>query len=124
MPNRSPSRETQRYLLQVLGECRPAAVLQILEMDLGFDMPQFRMAVKRLIILSCGQFLMHARKWTNDPDHRPLQTMCEYDMLWDGFHSTEPYHNSQNQKIKYFMDSNRPMRDREMEAQFVTSSPQ
>lgn len=105
----------------MLGELRPAALKQILEMDLGFDMPMFRTFILQLIKSSCGQFLMHARQWTSNPEYKPIQTMCDYDMLWEGFSCTEPYFDSKNQKIKYFMDQNRQQRECEMEMQFASN---
>lgn len=111
----------RQYLIAMIGELRPSALRIILEMDLGFDdMDAIRQYIKNLVNTSCHTFITHARKWVTDPDFRPLEIMDEYHSLWEGFHSAEPYHNSQGQKIKYFMDINRGKREREMNAQFVT----
>ena len=113
------TRELRRSLTRALGEFRPQAIRQILEMDLGLDMPVFRELISGLLKQSCSRFLMHARKWTPYPEFRPLDVMCDYHNLWEGWHCTELYSFSENQKIKYFMDRNITLREQEMEASFI-----
>ena len=109
----------RRYIMVALGELRPSALRLILQMDLGVDnMPELRRFVKNLISSACHEFLVHARTWADNPDDRPLEIMEEYHMLWEGFTSDEPYFDSANQQIKYFMDHNRGQREREMRSQF------
>lgn len=115
-------RELRWLFTKGLGELRPAAIKQILEMDLGLNMPVFRDFTLQLISQSCSQFIMHARKWTANSEMHVLQTMCDYDALWEGYSCDEPYFDSKGRKLKYFMDRYLPQREREMEAQFVTLS--
>ena len=116
------TRELRRCLTRALGEFRPQALRLILEMDLGLDMPVFRQLIWELLQHSCRQFLYHARKWAPNPEYRPLDVMCDYHNLWEGFHADELYAYSENKKIKYFMDRNLAQREREMEESFLDRS--
>ena len=113
--------ELQQFIITALGELRPAALLIILQLDLGFSRSRFRNYIMELLQMSCSGFLYHARKWTEDPHLQPLQIMDTYHLLWEGFPSSEPYSQSRNQKIKYFMDAYRNRRMEEMHAQFASS---
>lgn len=119
MSSRINSRELRRIFTQALGEFRPAAIMQLLEMELGPDMSIMRQTVRNIILNSCREFIMHARKWIANPEYKPLQVMCEYDMLWEGFSCDEPYSSSKDKKLKYFMDCNYNNRIQEMNDQFI-----
>ena len=74
-------RELKQCITRAIGEFRPEAICQILQMDLGINMPTFRQFIREIINESCQEFLMHARKWTPNPEYRALEVMSEYHML-------------------------------------------
>ena len=111
------NRELERFLARAVGQFTPTTLLQILQMELG--VPHLREVIWRILNRYCSHFLRRARKWKRNPDLSPLETMRDYHQLWEGFHCCEPYHNSRNQKIRYFMNSQHEIRLEEMEDQFI-----
>ena len=115
-------REMRRFLARAVSRFTPAALIQLLNMDLGSSGPQFRELIWLIINYYCSHFLQRARLWAEHPDEpriNPLEIMRDYHTLWEGWTCTEPYHNSEGRTISYFMNNRRQQRLAEMEAQFI-----
>ena len=112
-------REMQRFLARAIGQFTPAALIQLLDMDLGSSTDLFRELVNLLLNLYCSRFIARARRWVDQPELHPLEIMRNYHNLWEGFHTDEPFHASEGQKINYFMNRYYPRRLYEAANQFL-----
>ena len=98
-------RDMQRFIARAIGQFTPAAMIQLLDMDLGSMSDLFRQLVQLTLRIYCSRFLQRARRWVDNPEEDPLNTMRNYHNLWEGFHCDEPFHASEGRTIRYFMNS-------------------
>ena len=112
-------REMQRFLARAVGQFTPAAMIQLLDMDLGSSTELFRELVNLLLNLYCSRFIARARRWTPEPHLTPLEVMRDYHNLWEGFHTDEPFFASEGKTIRYFMNSQYRRRLYEAANQFL-----
>ena len=101
-----------------LAILKPAAVRQMVEQIDGLPTNQFRILVNQLIRKYCSHFVARLQNWAEycNRTHDLLFCMIYYHEIWEGFIEDEPWHNSRNQPMTYFLDINYNNRIQEMNA--------
>ena len=113
-------REMRHFIIRGMAHWKPDALRQFVFQS-GINMTEFNQLMEQLLEVYCSRFAQHSLRWSEYyPERNPsiLVRMIHYDAAWEGFPSDEPWHNSRNQKIKYFFDTKYGDRIREMHAVF------
>ena len=111
--------EMRRFIMIGLSDFTPQALQQLIESELGTASPQFKLLIIDLLLSYCSRFYNHASRWMVNSKEDPIQTLKNWHMQWEGFHADEPWHNSKDQPISYFMNINYGARLDEMYSQFI-----
>ena len=110
--------QMRRFLMLGLMEFTPAALQQLLTTDIGVPVNRLREVIYDLLFHYCTRFFNHAIKWQDDPRQNPIQTMMNWHNTWEGFPDDEPWADSQNKPVAYFMNIHYSNRLREARDRF------
>ena len=102
-----------------LSEFTPQALLQLIQMWPTPAAAELQVLIYDLLFSYCSRFFNHASKWTKTAKQDPIYTLMNWHMLWEGFHCDEPWHDSIDRPISYFMNITYELRLSEMRAQFL-----
>ena len=105
-------------MIRAFAHLTPKVLRQIIYQT-SLPTNQFKQLVEELLAEHCTKFVEHSRKWTyncRNPDI--LTRMVQYHRVWEGFASSEPWFNSNDQKLRYFFDINYDIRLDDMDIEF------
>ena len=120
--NRHSSRDLERSLVRAISTLKPTELRQLL------NDPLWRGLYSNLMVIAMlknrtRRWWTHAQRWRREMPINVtsyLDIMINYHRIWSGFHCDEPWHNSENATIAYFLDRNYERRLEEADAQFIT----
>ena len=124
--NRHSSRELERSLIRAVATLKPTELRQLI------NDPFWRGLYSNIMIIAMlknrtRRWWAHAQRWRQyaPPNATSyLDIMINYHRMWSGFHCDEPWHNSENASIAYFLDRNYEQRLEEADAQFIINRDQ
>ena len=113
--------QMRQNIMAGLAILKPAVVRQMIHQTEELPTNNFRTLVNQLIRRYCSRFVARLESWAPvyDRTHDLLFSMIYYHEIWEGFRSDEPWGDSANQPITYFLDLNYDRRIREMENSFI-----
>ena len=114
------NREVRRSIMAAISVMKPDMLIQIIHQTDLFPVNQFKLLSEQLIRRYCSRFVVRLSQWSQyspRPDDL-LYNMTIYHTLWEGFSSDEPWAESNDKTIAYFLDTNYRNRAREMNARF------
>ena len=117
---RYTSRDMRYYLARGFSHLKPCVLRQLIYQS-SLPVNLFRQLVIDLLNEHCSEFAEHSKKWGNNytsPHVDILDRMVQYQAAWEGWESTEPWHDSGRKRINYFFDTEYDQRLAEMEAKF------
>ena len=111
-------RELRQYIIRDFVHMTPVVLHNLIHNSI-LPVNQLRQLVEELLGAHCFEFANHSKKWEYSTNNSSILTrMMEYDGVWDGFASSEPWFAAANKRISYFLDINYVTRLREIELEF------
>ena len=110
--------EIRQALIDAFAHLKPSVLRQILYQPMLVN-SRFKTLVQEILLEKCSRFAQHSQQWTYNQRQPDLLTrMIQYDKVWEGFPSNDPWFNSKDQNINYFMDRNHALRIEELDFEF------